>query len=107
MYPVHGYHYYHDMIAAFWAATDTTRCGDVFWQETQDQTLLNRFRTSVDKSYNTQFTPTHIFMVTYFNVDQWWAPCCTTSKRDAENEQRPGDDDKPAGPDHFEMVVIL
>jgi hypothetical protein len=39
-------------------------------------------------------------MVTYFNVDQWWNPCCAVEgKRDAGNgEHRPAGDEQPSGP---------
>lgn len=62
------------MIAAFWADTDTTNAGAVYYRETQDSTFLDAVNNEIRDVYGGSFAATTILIVTWDEVGY----CCNS-----------------------------
>jgi hypothetical protein len=78
-YPRAWQHYRDNMVAAFWASADIRRCGKVSWEETTVTSQKQRFRDILQNTFNVNFTPRFVFIVTYDNIDESYSPCCSAS----------------------------
>ena len=63
------------MIAAYWADTDTTTTGTVYYRETQDSVYLDAVNSEIREVYGGTFAATSMVIVTWDQVGY----CCNSA----------------------------